>query len=129
MKQCNIETYISCVRRIYNIKKEEGMKEVFRLQADICRTLSNPVRMEIIHVLKQGENTVTALAEATGLTKSNISQHLSVLKGASIVRSRREGVNVWYSISNQRVVEACRLMREVLLEQVAERQKLINEIK
>ncbi len=103
------------------------MKELFRMQARVCKTMANPVRMEIIYALKEGEKTVTELVESTGLAKSNVSQHLSVLKNAEVVRSRREGVNIFYSIANPKIVEACRLMREVLMEQLLEKQKLMDK--
>ncbi len=102
------------------------MKEIFRMQARVCKTLSSPVRMEIIYALKGGEKTVTGLVEATGLTKSNISQHLAVLKNAEMVRARRDGVHIFYSIASPKIVEACRLMREVLMEQLAEKQRLMD---
>jgi ArsR family transcriptional regulator len=105
------------------------MKEIFRMQAKVCKTMASPVRMEIIYALKDGEKTVTELVEATGLAKSNISQHLAVLKNADMVRARREGVNIYYSITNPKIIEACRLMREVLMEQLSEKQRLMDKFK
>ncbi len=104
------------------------MKELFKLQSDICKIMANPVRMEIIYALKEGEKGVGELVESTGLTKSNVSQHLSVLKSATMVNARREGQNIFYSIANEKLLEACRLMREVLMEQLNEKQKLINKL-
>ncbi len=103
------------------------MKELFRMQARVCKTMANPVRMEIIYALKGGEKSVTELVESTGLAKSNVSQHLSVLNNAEVVRSRRDGVNIFYSIANPKIVEACRLMKEVLMEQLSEKQKLMDK--
>ncbi len=102
------------------------MKELFKMQARVCKTLASPVRMEIIYALKGGERTVTELVKTTGLTKSNISQHLGLLKNADMVKSRREGVNIYYSIASPKIVEACRLMREVLMEQISEKQKFMD---
>jgi len=105
------------------------MKELFKLQADVCKTMANPVRMEIIYALKEGEKTVTELVEITGLNKSNVSQHLAVLKSAEMVGARREGQNIFYSIANRKIMEACRLMREVLTEQISKKQKLMEQLK
>jgi len=102
------------------------MKELFKMQARVCKTLASPVRMEIIYALKQGERTVTELVKTTGLAKSNISQHLGLLKSADMVKSRREGVNIFYSIASPKIVKACGLMREVLMEQIAEKQKFMD---
>ena len=104
------------------------MKELFSLQADICKTMAKPIRMEIIYALKDGEKSVGELVEATGLTKSNVSQHLSILKSATVVSARREGQSIFYSITNEKILEACRLMREVLMEQLSEKQKLIDKL-
>ncbi len=104
------------------------MKELFKLQADICKAMANPVRMEIIYALKNSEKSAGGLVEITGLTKSNVSQHLSVLKSASMVSARREGQNIFYSIANEKLLEACRLMREVLMEQLSEKQRLIDKL-
>ena len=105
-----------------------AMKELFKLQAKVCKTMANPVRMEIIYTLDDGEKTVTEMVEKIGLTKSNISQHLSVLKNSEIVRSRREGQNIYYSMTNEKIIEACGLMRKVLMDQLSERQDLMERI-
>jgi len=104
------------------------MKELFKLQADVCKTMANPVRMEIIYALKEGEKTVSELVEAMGLNKSNVSQHLAILKSAEVVDARRDGQNIFYSIANEKILEACRLMREVLTEQISKKQKLVDRI-
>ena len=109
--------------------KTEGTKDIFKLQADVCKTMASPVRMEIIYTLKEGEKTVSELVDIVGLAKSNISQHLSILKGSGVLLSRRDGVKVYYRISNTKIIEACGLMRELLMEQVAEKHKIIKGLK
>lgn len=99
-------------------------KEFFKLQSEICKTLSSPKRLEIIYILKDGEKTAGQITEAMGLNPANVSQHLSVLKACGVVRARRDGVNICYSIANPKIVKACALMREVLLEQMEERSEL-----
>lgn len=105
------------------------MKELYKLQAEVCKTLANPVRMEIIDLLKGGEKSVSELVESTGLTKSNISQHLSLLKSSGVVLTRRDGQHIYYSISNKKIIKACTLMKEVLKEQLESQQDLIKKIK
>ncbi|MEK6758601.1 MAG: metalloregulator ArsR/SmtB family transcription factor [Deltaproteobacteria bacterium] len=108
--------------------KKEG-KEVFELQAEICKTLANPKRLEIIAALKGGEMSVGALVEKIGITKANISQHLSVLRQRRVVTTRRDGVNIFYSINNPKILEACSLMKAVLLEQIEEGERLARRLK
>ncbi len=103
------------------MKKEESLYE---LQAEICKILSSPKRIEIINVLKDGEKTVTELVDILGISKANVSQHLSVMKLRGILKSRRDGVNIYYSIANIKVIQACSIMKEVLNELLVERGKI-----
>ena len=57
----------------------------FALFAEVFKALSHPKRLEIIHALRDGEHTATELAEAAGLSKTAVSQHLSVLKAQALV--------------------------------------------
>src|SRR5574340_502772 len=98
-------------------------KEVFELQAEICKTLANPKRLEIIASLKEGELSVGELVERLGISKANVSQHLAVLRQRKVVTSRRDGVNIFYRINNPKIVDACALMKAVLLEQLEDTQK------
>ncbi|MHB8882906.1 MAG: ArsR/SmtB family transcription factor [Thermodesulfovibrionales bacterium] len=101
-------------------------KTLFELQSEVCKTLSSPKRLEIINALKDGERTVGELVDILGVPKANVSQHLAVMRHKGILNSRREGVNIYYRIANQKVVQACGLMREVLTEQMHEKSRLID---
>ena len=92
----------------------EQDRKIFELQAEVCKTLANPKRLEIITALKDGEKTVTDLVEILGVPKANVSQHLAIMRNAGVLTNRREGVNIFYALTSQKVVEACSLMREVL---------------
>ena len=105
------------------------MKEIFRLQAEVCKTLTNPKRLEIIHLLKDGEKSVGELTESLGLPKANVSQHLAALRTRGVVVARREGVNIYYRIANPKIVQACSLMREAMLEMLEERRRLFKRFK
>ncbi len=94
------------------------------MQSDVCKTLASPKRIEILNALKEGEKTVSELVEILGVPKANVSQHLAVMRHKGILRSRREGINIYYSVSNKKVIDACILMREVLMDQMKEKGKL-----
>jgi len=94
------------------------------LQSDVCKTLASPKRIEILNALKEGEKTVSELVEILGVPKANVSQHLAVMRHKGILKFRREGINMYYSVSNRKVIEACLLMKEVLMEQMKEKGKL-----
>ena len=99
--------------------EDQGNRRIFELHASICRTLSHPKRLEILNLLRQGELSVSGLAERMGINLANVSQHLAILRDKGVVVSRREGVNVYYQVSNPKIIQACDLMREVLFEHLA----------
>jgi len=105
------------------------MKQVFNLQAEICKTLANPKRLEIIYALKEGELAAGELVKRLGIPKANVSQHLAILRQRRVVVSRRDGVNIYYSIANPKIVQACALMREMLMEQIKEDNRLVSKAK
>ena len=90
--------------------------QLYELHASICQTLANPKRLEVIDRLRDGEQSVTELAEAMKISQANLSQHLAVMRQKGIVATRREGLNVHYRLSNPKIIKACDLMRQVLLE-------------
>ncbi len=104
-------------------------KSIYELQAEICKILSSPKRIEIISALKDGEKTVTELVDILGTPKANVSQHLAVMRLKGILKSRRNGVNIYYSIANPKVVQACALMREVLNELLMERSRMAELVR
>jgi DNA-binding transcriptional ArsR family regulator len=108
---------------------EEGMEQIFELHADVCKVFSNAKRLEILNTLRQREMTASELIGKIGLSKANLSQHMSVLKSKGVVLNRREGVNIYYRISNAKIIQACDLMREVLLEQFQEKGKMVASLK
>jgi DNA-binding transcriptional ArsR family regulator len=99
-------------------------KTLYELQSEVCKTLASPKRIEILNALKDGERTVSELVEILGVPKANVSQHLAVMRHRGILKSRREGINMYYSVSNMKVIDACILMKEVLVEQMKEKGKL-----
>jgi len=100
-------------------------KSIFEMQAEICKTLTNPKRIEILSVLKTDERTVTELVNALGASKANVSQHLAVMRHKGILTTRREGVNIYYRVANPKVIDACSLMKEVLFEQHMAKKKAV----
>ncbi len=93
----------------------------FELQADICQTLANAKRLQILNLLKDGEMSVGAMVEALDIAKPNLSQHLAVMRQKGILVSRREGTTIYYRLATPHITEACRIMRQVLLEALAVR--------
>lgn len=103
-------------------------KKIFEMHAEICKIFTNPKRLEIISLLRDGEKTVNELAELADVPQANISQHLTVLRQNNVVITRREGANIYYKIANPKILQACDLMREVLLEKLSESEKLAKRM-
>lgn len=102
-------------------------RQIYKLHASICQTLSNPKRLEIIDRLRAGEMTVTELAKALEISQANLSQHLAVMRQKGILTARREKLNVFYKLGNPKIVQACELMRQVLLEYLESAAELARE--
>ncbi len=99
----------------------------FELQADICQTLANAKRLQILNLLKNGEMSVGAMVAALNIAKPNLSQHLAVMRQKGILASRREGTTIYYRLATPHIIEACHIMRQVLLEALAVRGSLTEE--
>jgi len=82
--------------------------EVFELAAEVFRVMSAPMRLKIISALCNGEKNVGELLSEIATTQPNMSQHLNTLYKAGVLGRRREGVQIYYRIVNQRVVSLCR---------------------
>ena len=93
---------------------------IYEAQAELCRVFTHPTRIAILELLGEGEKTVTEMAEASGVAQPTLSQHLSVLRTRGVVATRKEGTSVHYSIADERILEACHLMRTVLTERYRE---------
>ena len=91
-------------------------RELYRLQADLCQTLADPTRLEILELLADRPRPVKAIVDATGQRQAKISQHLAVLRQRGIVRADRIGVEMHYAIADRRILDACHITREMLLD-------------
>jgi DNA-binding transcriptional ArsR family regulator len=92
-------------------------RALFEMHADMCQALANQHRLAIMHKLKDGEKCVGDLAAELGISVHNVSQHLRILRERLLVRSRKEGQTVYYSVTNPKFVQACALIREALIEE------------
>ena len=106
--------------------KDESKQELFRLQAEICKTLADRKRLMILHELRSLELSVGQLVSRLGLPQANVSQHLAILRERGIVNTRREGTTIYYRLANPKIGEACDLVQQVLLDQLAQSQALAD---
>jgi len=85
-------------------------RALFDLVAGHFRVLGEPVRLELLHALADGERSAASLLAETGMSQANLSKHMAVLCGAGFVRRRRSGAFVHYQLSDARVLALCELM-------------------
>ena len=89
-------------------------KKVVEFHAEFCKTFSNPKRLEILCLLKEGELTGSDITKALGSSKANVPQHLNLMHMVGILKARRDGVNTYYILANKKLAKACSLMQDAL---------------
>jgi ArsR family transcriptional regulator, virulence genes transcriptional regulator len=88
----------------------------FEMQAQFCQSLGNTIRLQIIDILQEGPKPVNEIAGIVGAPQPTVSRHLSVLRSTGLLASERRGTEVYYEITNPKVVEVCEMMRSILAE-------------
>lgn len=94
--------------------------ELFKLKAELCKTFADATRLAIINELRSGEKLVGELAQALKIPHAMASRHLALLRNRGVVRPRREGTNVYYSLADPKIIAACDLIHQVLLNSLSE---------
>jgi ArsR family transcriptional regulator len=94
--------------------------ELFERHAEFCKMFSNPKRLQILHLLKDGEYSVSEISDETGIAQPTVSQHLRKMRDQGVVTKREAGLNNYYDIADERIVDGMNVMREVLLDQLAD---------
>ena len=94
-----------------NLNIELPSEEQVQVVADTFQMLSDPTRIRLLSALAQGEQSVSCLAEIIGANTAAVSQHLSKLRLAGIVRQRRKGTFIFYTLND---VHAGQLLSEAL---------------
>jgi DNA-binding transcriptional ArsR family regulator len=96
-------------------------------KAELFRTLANPVRIRILEVLRAaGDLTVGEIQQRVGVEPSNVSQHLSILRGHGLVTTRREGTSIWYSVAAPELHELLDVARAIFENQLREQARILE---
>ncbi len=97
------------------IIKQPLPRTAYRKDAEIYKILANSKRLEILNLLREQEMSVEELIKTLGISKTNVSQHLALLRYAHLVTVRREGLKGYYNIIDPRIVESCRIIHELAI--------------
>jgi len=89
--------------------------QTFQLHADLLKALSHPKRLEIVHLLRKQELSVTQIQDMLNLPQANLSQHLQVLRHAGVVETHKDGKQIHYRVAHKNFIAASDLLREVLI--------------
>jgi rhodanese-related sulfurtransferase/DNA-binding HxlR family transcriptional regulator len=106
------------------VGSRQAKDALFDALASVAKALGNGRRAELVDVLAQGERRVDDLAGEIGQSVANTSQHLQFLLRAGLVRTRRDGTRVYYSLAGDQVAALWRAMRQVAVERVEQLDEL-----
>jgi len=103
-------------------------QEIDQLHAGICHCLAEPTRIAILYALSEGKKNVRELMEELDIGRATASRHLKVLRDRSMVIGARDGVSIYYTLADARVIEALDLLRDVLARILAQRKALVEAL-
>jgi len=101
-------------------------QEVDQLHAELCAALADPRRIVMLYALAERPRNVGDLAAELRLAQPAVSRHLKLLRERGLVRTVRQGANVEYSLTDERLIQALDLLRAVMREQISQRAELLG---
>ena len=116
MKTCEIngEGKPNCnqIENLEKILSEMPDEDEIQKNADIIKALGDPTRLKIIYLLEHGELCVCEIMTALEKPQPTVSHHLNLLKNAGILKWRKEGVWIYYKLSNPKLPESLKKLIE-----------------
>ena len=109
--------------------KNSMEQKLYELHAQMCQVFTSPRRLEILNLLKDKELSVGELVKLAKIRQANLSQHLNILREKGVVKTKREGTTIYYSLVNPKIIKAFDIIREMLLERLAQTEKLSRDIR
>jgi ArsR family transcriptional regulator len=94
-------------------------QEIELLHSRVCQALADPKRVLILYLLTAGARCVSELVEELDVPQSTVSRHLGILRERDLVQAERKGTSVYYTLTDDRIIDALDVMRQVLAAQVA----------
>ncbi|MFJ9865438.1 ArsR/SmtB family transcription factor [Streptomyces sp. NPDC101165] len=102
---------------------------LYQMKAEFFKTLGHPARIRVLELLSQREHSVAEMLPEVGIEPAHLSQQLAVLRRANLVRTRKEGSNVYYSLTSPEVAELLRVARTILSGVLAGQAELLADLK
>jgi ArsR family transcriptional regulator len=104
-------------------------KPLYQLKAEFFKTLGHPARIRVLELLSQREHAVAEMLPEVGIEAANLSQQLAVLRRAGLVATRKEGSNVYYSLTSPRVAELLAVARAILTGVLSGQVELLEDLR
>ncbi|MEV7556456.1 metalloregulator ArsR/SmtB family transcription factor [Streptomyces sp. NPDC089795] len=102
---------------------------LYQLKAEFFKTLGHPVRIRVLELLAVREHAVAEMLPEVGVEAASLSQQLAVLRKANLVLTRREGSNVFYSLTHPEIAELLRVARGILSGVLEGQAELLADLK
>lgn len=100
--------------------------DLLRRIAERLKAIAEPTRLKILHALDDRELSVGEILAAVGSSQANVSKHLAVLRREGVVGSRREGLNVFYRVTDETAFTVCRTVCDGLERQLEEQLRTLE---
>jgi DNA-binding transcriptional ArsR family regulator len=98
--------------------------EAYELRAQVCKSLSSPVRLKVLDLLRNGERSVKDLVSATQVSQPNLSIHLKFLWENGVVARRQEGTTVYYRVAQPEIYDVIDIFRKINTKKLARQHRL-----
>jgi len=102
-------------------------ERILKLEVEIFKALAHPIRLKIIEYLQNKEKCVCEIFSYLKIEQSYLSKHLAILRKAGVVDVRRQGKKIFYRVRNRQVDKLFTCAKEVLKEEIKEKQKLLKK--
>jgi len=109
-------------------KSEQMKQKILEGQAAILKALGQPTRLQILDLLKDGERCVCEIFPAINQEQANVSKHLSILKQAGILESRKDGLRILYRLRTPEIMNLLTGVSKLLKAQAREQHHLMTQI-
>ena len=106
----------------------KGKQKLFEKQAQVLKALGQPTRLQILDLLKDGERCVCEIFPAINQEQANVSKHLSIMKQAGLLESRKDGLRVLYRIKNDEILKLIHGVSCMLKNQVHEQREMMSHL-
>jgi len=103
-------------------------QQLSEFKADFFKALAHPLRISILDALRDGELTVNEISQRFEVEQANASQQLAVLRTRNIVVTRKEGANVYYSVSDKSIFKLLDAAKEIFNHHLVGVRSMLEEI-